>query len=403
MLKKMPYLIAVIFLGVYPMADTYILIPAMTEMALALPDAGPTLLNFILTIPALMVIPASVLAGRLVASGYLSKKGCVLLGSSIFTLGGVLGGLVVDIRYILFTRAVLGFGNGFLSAMIVAIIVDYFTEKESGPVMGILCAASNILAIGLTVISGYLVLINWRYAFVVYLVGLLMIFYHARVLHKNPQPLKTDHDEIGEIGQAGSHSNEKTRLGPAIGSLLALAIISKTGGNTMYLALSYFIEGQNLGNAADTGLANGIMTMAVGAISFAFGFIYNRLGKNTSIVFYLLMGAGYLLLAKSFTFTTAALSLALWGLGSGLTVPYLLRESIARAPRHLITFAGALVNSTIYLSFVLSTFVPQAVIWLTNSDDPRMLFWVLGVILTSCGFLSAAFLLFKKITSAQSS
>jgi len=396
MLKKMPYLVAVTFLGVYPMADTYVLIPAMTEIAQAMPGVGQTMINFILTIPSLMTIPASILAGRLVGSGYLSKKGCVLLGSAIFTLGGLTGGLVVDIRYLLFTRAVLGFGNGLITAMVVAVAIDYFTDRETASVMGIFSAASNVLAIGLTVVSGYLVLLNWRYCFAVYLVGGLIIIYHARVLKKNPERPVDENDPAAEPPASEPGKQEPVsaapdashgKLGRTFFALLAVAIVIKTLGNSLYLALSYFIEGQGLGDAADTGLANGIMTMAIGLSGFAFGLVYGRLKAWTAITFFLLMAAGNLLLARSFTFAGAVAALVVWALGHGLTVPYLLRETIVRSPRHLITFSGALMNSVIYVAFVLSTFIQPLVARLVNTDDLRVFFNVVGLVLAAGGLL----------------
>lgn len=402
MLKKMPYLVAVTFLGVYPMADTYVLIPAMTEIAQAMPGVGRTVINFILTIPSLMTIPASIVAGRMVASGCLTKKGCILLGSAIFTLGGLAGGLVVNIGYLLFTRAILGIGNGLVTAMVVAVAIDYFTDRETASVMGIFSAASNILAIGLTVISGYLVLVNWRYCFAVYLVGWLMIIYNARVLKKNPtRPL--DEDEPAESSASGVREPERTpgsqsgdRLGRTFFALLLVAIVIKCLGNTMYLALSYFVEGQGLGNAAGTGLANGIMTVAIGVSGFAFGLVYGRLKAWTAIVFFLTMGAGNLLLAQSFTFTAAVAALVVWALGQGLTVPYLLRETIARSPRHLVTFSGALINSVIYVAFVLSTFVQPAVAWAMNTGDLRVFYNVVGLGLIISGLVAAGFNVFNR-------
>jgi len=402
MLKKMPYLVAVVLIGVYPMADTYVLIPAMTEIAQAMPGVGQTVINFILTIPSLMTIPASIAGGRLVASGYLTKKGCVLLGSVIFTLGGLAGGLVVNIGYLLFTRAVLGIGNGLVTAMVVAVAIDYFTDRETASVMGIFSAASNILAIGLTVVSGYLVLLDWRYCFAVYLVGWLIITYHARVLKKNPvRP--ADEDETAEPPAGGGLTPEpalndppRDRLGRTFFALLILAIVIKCLGNTMYLALSYFIEGQGLGNAAGTGLANGIMTVAIGASGFAFGLVYGRLKTWTAIVFFLTMGAGNLLLAQSFTFAAAVAALVVWALGHGLTVPYLLRETIARSPRRLITFSGALMNSVIYVAFVLSTFVQPAVARVMDTGDLRVFYNVVGAALVAGGLLTALYNLASK-------
>lgn len=391
MIRKMPYLIAVILICIAPMADTYVLIPAMTDIGKALPDASLTQLNLILTIPSLFVIPASLLAGKLVEWGTISKKNCLLLGFTLFTLGGASGGLYVDIYYLLATRAVLGIGNGLATAMVVTITADYFTEKEGATVMGLYSAIGGLIAIGLTVVSGYLVVINWRLAFVVYLVCLLVILYHAVVLKQtDPKPAEDSRVE----GRAGKNDQplrmkaSRVPLGRAVWVLIAITILSQTVGNSLYLALSHFIEGEGLGDASATGIANGVLTAAIVLISLVFSGVYAKIGKHTALLFFVLMAVGFFFLGRAHTFNLALASLTIWGLGYGLTIPYVMQEAIVCPPRQLITFTGSLVNSCIFLSFVLSTFVQPLVAALSGREEIRFFFAAISFVLVGCGFLS---------------
>jgi MFS family permease len=399
MIKKMPFLIAIVLICVAPMGDTYILIPAMSEIAAVFPGASQTFISFILTISSLFVIPSSLIAGKLVEAGRLSKKGALLIGFSLFTIGGVAGGFITDIWYILFTRAVLGIGNGFATAMIVTVTADYFTEKESADVMGMYTAVGGVIAIGLTIMSGYLTLINWKYAFSCYALCALIVLYHAAVLKKNP--LKTDETEPPEERRQektptqSDEANKKPRLGIAIWILVAITIASQVFGNNLYLFLSIFIEGENIGDAASTGLANGILTVSIIVVSLAFGVIYNKVKKFVTVIYFVLMSAGFLLLAQCSDFATTILAVVIWGLGYGLTIPYIMQEAIVLPPPKLVTFTGAFINSCIFLSFVLSTFVQPVVAAIFQSESVRVLFNFIGADMIVFAILAAFYSIFQ--------
>jgi MFS family permease len=394
MAQKIPYLIAIILICVAPMADTYVLIPAISDIGKALPDASLTKLNLILTITSLFVVPSSLLAGKLVEIEKISKKNCLLLGFGLFSIGGAAGGLFVNANYILFTRAIQGVGSGFATAMVVSITADYFTEKEGATVMGLYTAVGSLIAIGLTMLSGYLVLINWRLAFLVYLICILIFIYHAIILkggkgpkikenisNDRPVALETDSDLV-------SNKPYKLRLGTAVWILIGITILSQTLGNSLYLSLSHFIEGQNLGDASSTGIANGVLTGSMVLMGLVFGKIYGKIGKQTSFFMFFLLSVGFFILGRSHSFSMAIVSLVIWGLGYGLTIPYVMQEAIVCPPKRLITFTGSLVNSCIFLSFVMSTFVQPLFNSLTDSNDIRSFYATVSIILFGCGIIS---------------
>ena len=391
MKQKMPFMIAIILICVAPMADTYVLIPAMTDIGKALADASQTQLNLILTISSLFVIPSSLIAGKLVEKNRLSKRNCLLIGFSLFTLGGATGGLIVNINYLLFTRAVLGIGNGMVTAMVVTITADYFTEKEGATVMGLYSAIGGVLAIGLTVVSGYLVLINWRLAFSVYLVCALIIIYHALVLRKPKGAAVVDSSAQNKETHAQAALEEsgiKAPLGRAVWVLIAITIMSQAIGNTLYLSLSNFIEGEGLGDASSTGIANGVLTIAIVLVSLTFSFIYSKIGKQTALLVFIFMAAGFFLLSQSQSFAMALAASIIWGIGFGLSIPYVMQEAIVCPPKPMITFTGSLVNSCIFFSYVLSTFLHPAISSITGNESLRFYYMVISLLLLACGLVS---------------
>lgn len=388
MAGKLPFLIAIILIGVAPMADTYVLIPAMTDIGQALPGVGLTKLNLILTISSLFVIPSSLIAGKLVESGRLSKKNCLLLGFFLFTLGGASGSLVVDINYLLFTRAVLGIGNGLATAMVVSVTADYFTDQQGATVMGLYSAISSLIAVGLTILSGFLVLVNWRYAFSIYLICILIMIYHGLVLKNNKMAETEEQVPAAEGLGALELCASRPSLGKAVWVLIAITFMSQILGNSLYLSLSLFIEGEKIGDSSATGLANGVLTVAIVVISLLFSPIYAKLRKNTTIIFFLFMAAGFFLLSRADSFSLALTALVIWGVGFGLTIPYVMQEAIVCPPRQLITFTGSLVTSCIFLSYVLSTFVHPLIASISGSEGVRNFFNIVSYLLLGCGLIS---------------
>lgn len=392
MSNKTPYLICIVLIGLIPMADVFVLVPLMADIARMFPGASLTKINLVVTISSLWVIPASLLAGRLVDRGRMSKKGCLLLGYGLASLAGAAGGLWADLDFILFTRSLLGIGNGFITALVVTVTADYFTLRESGHVLGIFNAAGNIMGVGFSVASGYLALLDWRFGFLLFLAGLPVMAYLAVVLKKAPvaaeRPIEPE-----EAGPAPSPSSVPSspaaplRLGRPVVMLVIVTILCKIFSNTIFLTLSPFIEGEGLGDASQTGLAGGVLTLAMVGASLLFNRLYIRIGRGTELVYFGIVGLGFLLLGRCHSLGQVLAVLVLFGFGAGLSLPYVLQEAIARPPVHLITFTGALVNSCIFISMALSTFAQPLTIALFGDGGLRFYFLAAGLASLASGVL----------------
>ena len=393
MTNKTLYMICIILISVPAMADTFVMAPVMADLARAFPGAGLTRVNLALTISSLFVIPASLLAGRLVGKGFMSKKGCLMLGIGLASAGGSAGGLVENLNFILFTRATLGVGIGLSTAMIVTITADYFTPKESGRVMGLYNAMGNLMGVGLGVAAGYLAVTNWRHVFPLFLIGLLIMAFQALVLKKEPEtaekasPPEASGREAAAPGRpnlAAATAGQKR----SIAILLIITLLSKIFSNSIFLTLSPFIIQEGMGDASSTGLAGGVLTVGMVSGSFLFNSIYVKINRHTSLLFFGLIGLGFLFLAHCHSFGPTLAALLVLGLGNGMNMPYLMQESLVRAPASLVTFTGSLINSGIYLSIALSTFAQPLVIFIFNDSGLRFYFVAAGLASLACAGLA---------------
>ncbi|MDF2791543.1 MAG: hypothetical protein K0S80_4645 [Neobacillus sp.] len=390
--NKFPILIAIILICLAPMADTYILIPAMANIAAAFPNVSGTLINLIMTISSLTVIPTSLIVGKVVGDGKLNKKTALLIGFILFTIGGTAGGLFVNIYWILFTMAIKGIGNGFAMAMVVTVTADYFFGQERANVMGIYNAVGSAIAIVITIVAGYVAVVNWRLTFLLYLICGLVVVYHAFVLEKNPpkspEALAEEEAEKKEMEAAlTKDSNHKPSLGRALWILVFITFISQIVANTLYVTLSMFIEGEKIGNAAATGYVNALLTVAIVVCSLAFGIIYSKCKRFTTTIFFLLLGAGFFALAYAQSLQMAIVATIVWGVGYGMTIPYIYQEATILPPKSLVTVSGALINSVIFGSYFLSAFLPQVITSIFNNGSVRFLYIVLAAIMGICAII----------------
>jgi len=147
--------------------------PALGRIQLAFPDASPLAIQMILTLPPLFIIPFSLLTGRI--SLILRKRHILFVGLIIYLLAGVGGGLMNNMTMILVMRALLGVGTGLISALSLSLIADFYHGEARSSTMGLSSAIATMGGIVLTLLSGWLALFSWRFAFAVYLVSLIAL------------------------------------------------------------------------------------------------------------------------------------------------------------------------------------------------------------------------------------
>lgn len=146
--------------------------PALGLIAQAFPEASETIIKLILTAPSLMIIPFSFLSSFLTTK--LRKKTIILIGLTIYLIGGIIPQFLSSIYLILFFRLLLGAGVGLLMPLGMSLINDYFTGDERTKLMGYNSAFSNFGGIVTMLLAGWLATFGWRIPFNVYFLGLVI-------------------------------------------------------------------------------------------------------------------------------------------------------------------------------------------------------------------------------------
>ena len=149
------------------------IVPLLSSITSAFPDASSTLIKMSLSLPALTSIVFSLLTGLL--ARFIPKKYLLAGGLVLYSLGGIGAGFAASIEGFLVLRALLGAGSGVIAPLASDFVADFYDGGQRAKMIGYSNSAANITGIFMPILAASLAVINWRYAFGVYALGLVVL------------------------------------------------------------------------------------------------------------------------------------------------------------------------------------------------------------------------------------
>lgn len=163
--------------------------PALGSIAAAFSGVNITLVRTVLTLPALFIIPFSLISGVLVRR-YGNKK-VLTAGIIIYVLGGI-GPVFTNSFYtLLFWRAVLGIGCGLIIPVSQALIAVNFQGSLKARITAYSGAASYLMGVIASFIVAPVSAINWHYGFFIYFIAVGVLILNIAAL-PGDAPVKTN-------------------------------------------------------------------------------------------------------------------------------------------------------------------------------------------------------------------
>lgn len=343
---------------------------ALGDISNAFPDAKQNTIKLIVSLPALITIPFTVLCGKL--SNYFSKRKLLFIGLTLFLVGGVGPSFFNNLVIILVLRAVFGIGMGFVMPLATGLIADFYEGGERTTMMGLQSAAINIGAIITSFIAGFLSEINWHYVFLVYLLGLIVFIL---TFLKLPEPKKHQLNK----------SAENSSLSWKIYSIAFLALIYSLLIFSFFTNIAMVIVDEGLGNAASAGIVITIMTAGGLLAGIIFGRVSQILKGFTISSSVVLAGIGFILLSFSYSYSMILMASLIIGVGFGTTMPAIMIKIAEITPKSATTLAIAVVTGAISFGQFVSPFVLSFIAVLFNSASGRVDFFLSGVGITLGG------------------
>ena len=336
--------------------------PAIAQIASAFPAVSQTAIKYVLTLPAVFIIPFSLISGRL--SSRMSKRSILVAGLLLYLIGGLGGGLTNSFKLLLCSRAVLGIGVGLIMPLSTGLIADFFEGKECAKLIGYSTAASSLGGIIATLTSGILAVLGWRYSFSVYGLGLIVL---VLVLLFLPEPVV-----------ATNASLKRQKLPRIVYAWAGGAFALMIAFYSIPVNLAMFVEGNSFGDASTSGVAISVVT----AFGFIAGMTYGRvklfLKSFFPVVLFGLMALGYTLLSQSMSLPQVLVAASIIGLGFGWTMPTLVTGAIQVGGKGEGVQVMAIVSSMIFLGQFLSPIVLDSMGELWGNPSARFTYSIIA-------------------------
>lgn len=305
--------------------------PALPLISEAFPDAPEAAISLIITLPALAIALTGFFIGAL--SDRIGKIPVLAASVAIFTIAGSSGFYLTSLPAILVGRFILGIGIAGITCTTSSLIVCYYDGVTRTRVLGYQAAAMGVGVLILETSGGCLAGISWRAAFLIYLIGVVILVGIFTTMREPARP---------NIDGVKTASNETFPAYP-----LLLGYITLFLGNMLFFLMPtkfpYLIA--NIDAAVilgeNTALISGIFLGIMGCSSSLIGLIYGRVAcrfhRYTLLTLtFILFGTGLCGLGFATSLVTVGLSVICIGIGEGILMPTILNWIATITPKQFL-------------------------------------------------------------------
>ena len=330
--------------------------PALGIIKAHFSDASAMLVQFIVSMPALLIIVTNLFF--LPLSRILRTRAIATTSLLLYVVAGAGCFFVDDIYVLLLLRAVLGISVGLIMPLSTGLLAYYFPPEEQARLMGLSAAMNQMGGVVATLLAGLLATIEWNYAFLVYLLGLIALLMVW---------LWLPDEQLGSANKRGIpfQARQLLKFHPSVLGMLLLMMI-------------FFIFPTNFAVVAtrQLGLRTELITLImVGLdvvaffVGMVFGGVMNRFRQSVKYfapIFFLLGYAAYLVPDV----LMVVLGSACIGIANGVGVPYLNTIASIKGGKNSATTVMPLLSAALYLGqFVSPIIVTPASHILFGSTD----------------------------------
>lgn len=302
------------------------------------------LVQFIVSIPALFIIITNLFFLNI--SRHFGTRSIALAGLILYVVAGA-GCFFADDIYVLLTlRALLGVSVGLIMPLSTGLLAYYYPPEQQAQLMGLSAAMNQMGGVVATLLAGLLSAISWRWAFLVYLMGLLAIVMVAAYLPD---------DHLGSANKRGIpfQPRQLLKFHPSVNGMLLLMMI-------------FFIYPTNFAITAEeqAGLsleATTLLMVGLDLVAFFVGLVFGRLMevfrepiKYFAPIFFLI---GYALFATAHSIVPLLVGALFTGMANGVGVPYLNTIASIKGGRNSATTVMPLLSASLYLGQFLSPII----------------------------------------------
>lgn len=302
------------------------------------------LVQFIVSIPALFIIITNLFF--LTISRHFKTRAIALTGLILYVVSGSGCFFAYNLYVLLALRAILGISVGLIMPLSTGLLAYYYPPEEQARLMGLSAAMNQMGGVIATLLAGLLATVEWNYAFLVYLLGLLAV---VMVVLYLPD------EELDSSNKRGKpfEPRQLLKFHPSVIGMLLLMMI-------------FFIFPTNFAIIAreQTGLSPNVVTIimvGLDVVAFFVGMIFGSLMKAFRRGLKYFAPTFFFLGYLSFIFAHGTALLILGslsiGIANGIGVPYLNTIASIKGGRNSATTVMPLLSAALYLGQFVSPIV----------------------------------------------
>ncbi len=318
--------------------------PALGVIKAHFTSAPELLVQFIVSIPALFIIITNLFFLNI--SRHYGTRVIALFGLVLYVASGAGCFLANDIYVVLTLRALLGVSVGLIMPLSTGLLAYYYPPEQQAHLMGLSAAMNQMGGVVATLLAGLLSAIGWRWAFLVYLLGLIAVIMVAVYLPD---------DHLGSANKRGIpfQPRQLLKFHPSVNGMLLLMMI-------------FFIYPTNFAITAEeqAGLSlttTTLIMVGLDLVAFFAGMAFGQLMnifrepmKYIAPVFFLI---GYLFFAVAHSIMPLLIGAVFTGIANGVGVPYLNTIASIKGGRNSATTVMPLLSAALYMGQFLSPII----------------------------------------------
>lgn len=342
--------------------------PALGPIADYFNEADPLVIKLIITLPSLFIIFTSLLFSLI--SSKLSSKTIAVIGLLLYIIGGSGAGFVNNIYLLLAFRSILGIGVGLIMPLSTGLIAYFFDKDEQSKLMGYSSAMNNLGGIIATALSGYLVSLNWRYSFAIYLLGLFVVIMVIWILPKSEMNRTKNSIDIKSI----------RKIAPYVSVMFITMVVFFTVPSNF----SMIATKENLVPTSFIGLLMSVQNITSFITGLALSAIVKKVGRYTKYFASGMLALGFFSLSFTSHIATVIFGLFALGVGLGTLVPILNAQISLHVDKEKMTSAMSIMSAMLYLGQFLSPILIdgiQSILRLQGQQIPFYLAMILSIAL----------------------
>lgn len=325
----------------------------LPEMLKAFPDHSRSSVELLMSVSAFPMIIMN--AASPVILKFFNERAMITTGLLIYGIAGLVPLFFQSFPLIFLSRILMGVGLGLLNTKAVSMIGERFTGSLRQRLQGIRCSMETLGQATLTLIAGQLLGIKWNYAFLIYVVGFVILWMYLTFV---PEPAAMK----GHL-TASKRKNYKITSKEWIvifqNAILGGIIVCSSVSNSLRIA-SYVTE-KGLGTDVNGATILSIATFAGFLGGLVFGNLMKLLKQNMLPVSLLIGAIGFATVAFANHLIIVAIGTSVCGFAVTSCTSFIFNRLSTRLPVEALDTGNAVVLVGCNLGSFITPFVLSAV------------------------------------------